>query len=146
MTAGDNPHRIGSEATPARLCGTAPIPASSGTTTRYRLHRGGDRQANSAIHPVLVNRLPWHPATRTYVQRRTAEGKIKKEIIRCLKRAVVREIYTALRADLAPKNRRSTNRSLAMHRSIHSQPRAARGHGSGKAHALAVATFGERSG
>ena len=104
MTAGDNPHRIGSEAALARLCGTAPIPASSGTTTRYRLHRGGDRQANAAIYLIVVNRLRWHPATRAYVQRRTAEGKTKKEIIRCLKRAVVREIYTALRADLAPKD------------------------------------------
>ena len=78
MTAGDNPHRIGSGAALARLCGTAPIPASSGTTTRYRLHRGGDRQANSAIYLIVVNRPRWHPATHAYLQRRTAEGKTKK--------------------------------------------------------------------
>jgi transposase len=100
-TAGDNPHRIGSEAALARLCGTAPIPASSGNTTRHRLHRGGDRQANRALHMIVVVRLRWHAPTRAYVQRRTAEGKTKKEIIRCLKRALVREIYTALRADFA---------------------------------------------
>jgi hypothetical protein len=90
----------------AVICGSgtlraAPIPAGSGTTSRYRLHRGGDRQANSAIYLIVVNRLRWHPATRAYVQRRTAEGKTKKAIFRCLKRAVVRETYPALRADLA---------------------------------------------
>lgn len=99
-TAGENPHRLHSEAALARLCGVAPIPASSGTTTRHRLHRGGDRQANSAIHMIVINRLRWHPPTQTYLARRTAEGKTKKEIIRCLKRAVVRELYTALKTDL----------------------------------------------
>lgn len=98
-TAGDNPHRIGSEAALARLCGVAPIPASSGTTTRHRLHRGGDRAANRAIYSVVLTRLRHHQPTRDYVARRTAEGKTKKEIIRCLKRAVVREIYRNLRAD-----------------------------------------------
>jgi transposase len=99
-TAGQNPHRLRSEAALARLCGTAPIPASSGTTTRYRLHRGGDRQANSALHMIIINRLRWHPETRAYLARRTTEGKTKKEIIRCLKRALIREIYTALKTDL----------------------------------------------
>jgi transposase len=99
-TAGDNPDRLRSEAALARLCGAAPIPASSGNTTRHRLHRGGDRAANSALHLIVINRLRWHPPTRAYVVRRTAEGKTKREIIRCLKRAVVREVYTALRADL----------------------------------------------
>jgi transposase len=98
-TAGDNPHRITSEAALARLCGVAPIPAGSGSTTRYRLHRGGDRAANCAIHFIVLNRLRWHAPTRAYVERRTAEGKTKKEIIRCLKRAVVREIYHALKTD-----------------------------------------------
>jgi transposase len=104
-TAGDNPHRITSEAALARLCGTAPIPASSGNTTRHRLHRGGDRAANAALYLIVLNRLRWHQPTRDYVARRTTEGKTKKEIIRCLKRAVVREIYTALQTDftnLAP--------------------------------------------
>jgi transposase len=99
-TAGENPHRLRSEAALARLCGAAPIPASSGTTTRHRLHRGGDRQANSALHMIVINRLRWHPPTRAYLARRTTEGKTKKEIIRCLKRALIRELYTALKTDL----------------------------------------------
>lgn len=98
-TAGDNPHRLHSEAALARLCGTAPIPASSGATQRHRLHRGGDRAANSAIYTIALSRLRWHEPTRQYVERRTAGGKSKKEIMRCLKRAIVREIYTALKAD-----------------------------------------------
>jgi transposase len=99
-TAGENPHRLHSEAALARLCGVAPIPASSGHTVRHRLHRGGDRAANSAIHMIVMNRLRWHEPTKTYIARRTEEGKTKKEIIRCLKRAVVRELYTALKTDL----------------------------------------------
>lgn len=99
-TAGENAHRITSEAALARLCGTAPIPASSGNTTRHRLHRGGDRAANSAIHMVVINRLRWDDRTHAYAQRRTADGKSKKDIIRCLKRAVTREIYRALNTDL----------------------------------------------
>lgn len=99
-TAGQNPHRLHSEAALARLCGVAPIPASSGTTTRHRLHRGGDRQANSAIHMIIINRLRWHQPTKDYMERRRTEQKTKKEIIRCLKRAVVRELYTALKTDL----------------------------------------------
>jgi transposase len=98
-TAGDNPHRLNSEAALARLCGVAPIPASSGNTNRHRLHRGGDRQANRAVHMIVLSRLRWHPPTRTYTARRTAEGKTKKEIMRCLKRAVIREIYRALLDD-----------------------------------------------
>lgn len=103
-TAGENPHRLHSEAALARLCGVAPIPASSGTTTRHRLHRGGDRQANSAIHLIVINRLRWHQPTKDYLERRSAEQKTKKDIIRCLKRAVVRELYTALKADLPNLN------------------------------------------
>ena len=99
-TAGENSERLKTEASLARICGVAPIPASSGATVRHRLHRGGDRAANSAIHLVVINRLRWHEPTRTYLERRTQEGKTKKEIIRCLKRAVVRELYRALQADL----------------------------------------------
>ena len=99
-TAGENIGRLKSEASLARLCGVAPIPASTGNTTRHRLHRGGDRDANSAIHLIVVNRLRWHEPTKRYLERRTQEGKTKKEIIRCLKRAVVRELYRALQADL----------------------------------------------
>ncbi len=100
-TAGQNIDRLKSEASLARLCGVAPIPASSGNTARHRLHRGGDRQANSAIHLVVVNRLRWHEPTKHYLARRTQEGKTKKEVMRCLKRAVVRELYRALQADLS---------------------------------------------
>lgn len=99
-TAGENIGRLKSEASLARICGVAPIPASSGATTRHRLHRGGDRDANSAIYLIVINRLRWHEPTKAYVARRTAEGKTKKDIIRCLKRAVVRELYRALQADL----------------------------------------------
>lgn len=99
-TAGENADRLHSEASLARLCGVAPIPASSGATDRHRLHRGGDRNANSAIHMIVINRLRWHQPTRDYVARRTTDGKSKKEIIRCLKRAVVRELYRALQTDL----------------------------------------------
>jgi transposase len=112
-TAGENPQRIRSEAALARLCGVAPIPASSGNTTRHRLHRGGDRQANSAIYLIVLCRLRWHPPTRAYAQRRTAEAKTKKEIIRCLKRAVVREIFIALRTDLAPRDNKHSNKTAA---------------------------------
>ena len=98
-TAGQNADRLTSEAALARLCGVAPIPASSGNTTRHRLHRGGDRAANSAIHLVVINRLRWHQPTRLYLERRTRDGKTKKEIIRCLKRAVVRELYRAIQTD-----------------------------------------------
>ncbi len=100
ITAGQNTDRLKSEASLARLCGVAPIPASSGTTNRHRLHRGGERDANCSISLIVVNRLRWHEPTRRYVARRTQEGKTKKEIIRCLKRAVVRELYRALQQDL----------------------------------------------
>jgi transposase len=101
-TAGDNPHRITTDAALARLCGTAPIPASSGRTHRHRLHRGGDRQANKAIHTIALTRMRHDPATRAYVTRRTQQGLTKRDIIRCLKRYITREIHTALLADLTP--------------------------------------------
>ncbi|HEY2791593.1 MAG TPA: IS110 family transposase, partial [Micromonosporaceae bacterium] len=99
-TAGDNPERLRSEATLAHLCGAAPIPASSGRTDRHRLHRGGDRAANNALYIIALSRMRHDPRTREYVQRRTTQGLSKKDIIRCLKRYIVREIYTALIADL----------------------------------------------
>jgi transposase len=96
VTAGQNPHRLRSEAAFAMLCGAAPLPASSGRTHRHRLNRGGDRQANAALYRIVLCRLRWDPRTRVYVERRTAEGMSKKEIIRCLKRYITREVYTAL--------------------------------------------------
>ena len=96
ISAGDNPQRLRSEAAFAALCGTNPIPASSGKTTRHRLNRGGDRQANAALHRAVVTRLRCHQPTKTYVERRTAEGKTKAEIMRCLKRYLARQVYRAL--------------------------------------------------
>jgi transposase len=93
VTAGENHDRIHSEAAFAMLCGVAPIPASSGKTTRHRLNRGGDRQANAALYRVVLCRLRWDPRTRAYMERRTQDGLSKKEIIRCLKRYVARELY-----------------------------------------------------
>lgn len=96
VTAGDNPGRVRSEAAFAALCGSSPVPASSGKTHRHRLNRGGDRQANAALHRVIVVRLRWHAPTRAYMARRTAEGKTKAEVMRCLKRYLAREIYGLL--------------------------------------------------
>jgi transposase len=96
VSAGENPERLRSEAAFAMLCGAAPIPASSGRTHRHRLNRGGDRSANSALYRIVLCRLRWDPRTRHYMERRTKEGLSKKEIIRCLKRYVAREIYQVL--------------------------------------------------
>jgi transposase len=104
-TAGDNPDRLRSEAALAHLCGVAPIPASSGRTDRHRLNRGGDRAANNALHTIVLCRMRYDPRTRTYVQRRTKQGLSGKDIMRCLKRYVVREVHTALLADFAALNR-----------------------------------------
>jgi len=97
VTAGAHPDRLRSEAAFAALAGASPVPASSGRTTRHRLNRGGDRQANAALHRVVVVRLRWHPPTRDYLARRTTEGKSKPEIMRCLKRYLAREIFGLLR-------------------------------------------------
>jgi transposase len=97
IVAGDNPERVKSEPAFARLCGVAPIPASSGMTTRHRLNRGGHRQANSALYRAVIVRLQYHQPTQAYYQRRTAEGRTKAEIIRCLKRLIAREIWSHLR-------------------------------------------------
>ena len=93
VTAGENHDRLTSEAAFAMLCGVAPIPASSGKTNRHRLNRGGDRKANAALYRVVLCRLRWDPRTRDYMERRTKDGLSKKEIIRCLKRYVARELY-----------------------------------------------------
>jgi transposase len=103
-TVGDNPDRLRSEAALAHLCGAAPIPASSGRTDRHRLNRGGDRAANNALYTIALTRMRYDPRTRDYVQRRTKQGLAKIEIMRCLKRYIVREIHTALMADFAALN------------------------------------------
>ena len=104
LLVGDNPERIRSEGALAKLCGACPIPASSGKTSRHRLNRGGNRQANAALYRVVVVRMRGHQPTLDYVRRRTTEGKSKSEIIRCLKRFVAREIfgYLCRNPDVAP--------------------------------------------
>ena len=99
IVAGDNPQRVRSEAAFAKLCGTCPIPASSGVTNRHRLFRGGHRQANAALYRIVIVRMRWHQPTIDYVTRRSAQGLSKKDIIRCLKRFVACEIYNALITD-----------------------------------------------
>lgn len=96
MAAGDNPERLHSEAAFAKLCAACPKPASSGKTVRHRLDRGGDRRANKALFRIVIVRMRFDPRTRAYVARRLAEGRSKREIIRCLKRFVAREIFHAI--------------------------------------------------
>jgi transposase len=98
VAAGDHPERLRSEAAWAHLCAVVPIPASSGKVTRHRLNPGGNRQANHALWRIVLTRMSAHPPTLIYVERRTKEGLSKKEIIRCLKRYVAREVYRHLRA------------------------------------------------
>jgi transposase len=101
LTAGDNPHRLRSEAALAALCGVSPLEASSGRVIRHRLNRGGDRQANNALWTIALTRMRGDARTRAYVRKRTGEGRTIPEIRRCLKRYIVREIYPVLLADLA---------------------------------------------
>jgi transposase len=108
VTAGQNTDRLHSEPAFAMLCGVAPIPASSGKTHRHRLNRGGDRQANAALYRVVLCRMRWDPRTRAYVERRTKEGLSKKDIIRCLKRMIARELYYVLRPTQPTENLAST--------------------------------------
>jgi len=97
LCAWSHPGRIHSEAAFAMLAGVAPIPANSGqVTTRYRLNRRGDRQLNRALHTVVLNRIRYHQPTRDYVERRTTEGKTPREIKRCLKRYLARDLYRLL--------------------------------------------------
>jgi transposase len=104
VTAGANPDRIRTEPAFAMLCGAAPLPASSGKTRRHRLNRGGDRQANAALYRIVLCRLRWDPRTKAYAERRTTEGLSKKEIIRCLKRLIAREIYPTLCPPARPES------------------------------------------
>ena len=99
--AGDNPERLKSESSLAALCGVSPLQASSGKTVRHRLNRGGDRSANNALWTIAMVRMRSDPRTRAYVERRTKEGMSRKEIHRCLKRYVVREVYPLILEDLA---------------------------------------------
>jgi transposase len=106
VTAGDNPGRLSHERSFAALCGSSPVPASSGRTTRHRLNRGGDRRANSALWTIVLTRMSNHAPTKAYVARRTAEGLSKPEIMRCLKRYVARELFPLIEAiTAAPDDR-----------------------------------------
>ncbi len=100
-TAGDNPERLHSEAALAALCGVSPLQASSGKVVRHRLNRGGNRTANNALWTIAMVRMRSDPRTQAYVSRRTAEGKSLKEIKRCLKRYIIRELYPLILADLS---------------------------------------------
>jgi len=105
ITAGDNPARLHSEASFAAVCGTSPVEASSGKTSRRRVNRGGDRQANAALYRITLSRLRWDQPTRDYLQRRINEGKTRREAIRCIKRYIARETYqiiTEATSDTAP--------------------------------------------
>ena len=99
VAAGDNPDRLRSEAAFAHLCATAPVPASSGKVVRHRLNPHGNRDANRALHVVALNRMRRDERTRSYVAKRTAEGKSKREAMRCLKRYIARETYRAILLD-----------------------------------------------
>jgi transposase len=96
VAAGDNPERLRNERSFARLCGAAPLDASSGKQQHHRLSRAGNRQANSALWRIVMTRMTCDPKTIEYLQRRTKEGKTKREVIRCLKRFVAREVFAAL--------------------------------------------------
>jgi transposase len=96
IVAGDNPQRLGSEASFASLCGVSPIEASWGKVVRHRLNRGANREANRALYMICLARMRRDRRTQEYVARRTQEGKSKREIIRCLKRYLARELYRVL--------------------------------------------------
>lgn len=101
ITAGANPHRLHSEAAFAALCGVAPVPASSGKTNRHRLSRGGDRAANNALFRIALVRMSHHQPTKNYVQRQSALGHTRMEILRKLKRAIAREVFKLLTRQIA---------------------------------------------
>lgn len=105
LCAWSHPGRVRSDAAFAMLAGTAPIPASSGLTNRHRLNRSGDRQLNRAIHTIVLSRLRYDPTTRAYAERRRAEGKSDREIKRCLKRFVTRQLYRQLENPPTPLDR-----------------------------------------
>lgn len=96
-TMGANPDRLTTEASFAALCGGSPIEHSSGRRSTRRLNHGGDRQANAALHRIVFTRLRHDPRTQAYYERRTQEGKTRREIIRCLKRYAAREVFNLVR-------------------------------------------------
>ena len=103
IAAGENPHRLRSEASFAALCGTSPVDASSGKHAGHRLNRGGNRHANNALHTVVLYRWSHCPETKNYVTKRRAEQKTDRAIRRCLKRSLARRLYRLLLHDLGPQ-------------------------------------------
>jgi transposase len=103
-----NAHRFPTAAAYARITGTAPIPASSGNHTRYRLDRGGNRQLNAVLHRIAITQIRHHPPARNYYQRKLAEGKTTKEALRCLKRQLANTLWKLLQPD--PQNTPSRHR------------------------------------
>lgn len=97
ITMGDNPERVHTEASFAALCGVSPIEYSSGRRNSRRLNQGGDRKANAALHRIVFTRLRHDPRTQAYYERRTREGKTRREIIRCLKRYAAREVFNLVK-------------------------------------------------
>jgi transposase len=97
ITAGDNPERLATESSFAALCGASPIQASSGKTRRHRLNRGGDRQASAALCHISLTRLRCDQPTGHYIDRHAAQGKTRREALRCLKPYIAREIYNLIR-------------------------------------------------
>jgi len=108
VAAGDNPGRLRSDAAFSMLCGASPVEASSGKTTRHRLNRGGDRQANAALYRIVLVRLRYDQQTKDYMARRIKEGKTKKEAIRCLKRYVAREVFAVIQQMRATDSTKAT--------------------------------------
>ncbi|MFE0188109.1 transposase [Streptomyces sp. NPDC058989] len=102
VTVGDNPERMGSEASFAALCGVSPVERSSGRRNYRRLNRGGDRQANAALHRIVFTRLRVDPRTRDYYERRVKDGKTRREIARSLKRYVAREVFHLIQPMSSP--------------------------------------------
>ncbi|GDY61735.1 hypothetical protein SAV14893_011280 [Streptomyces avermitilis] len=93
ITVGDNPERLDSEASFAALCGVSPVERSSGRRQFRRLNRGGDRQANAALHRIVFTRLRVDPRAQDHYERRIEEGRTRREIVRCLKRYAAREVF-----------------------------------------------------
>ena len=130
ITAGDNPDRLRTSASFAALCGTAPIPVSSGRTDRHRLCRSGDQQANAALNHIVKVRMSFDPATQAYRDARLAKGWTTKAVFRALKRAVAREVFQApdralRRARLLRPATRPASQELDPHRSRHPPGRVA---------------------
>lgn len=112
VAAGDNPERIRSEAAFAKLCGAAPIPASSGRIVRHWLNRGGDRSANSALWRIVLIKMGTDERTKAYVAKRAAEGMSKLEIMRCLKHFVAREVFAHLPSTIEARTARLVEEPL----------------------------------